>query len=210
MDINIVRSKKAILQTELANYLTNPVAYQKEITATRGRLLRILQQEYKLEPDPNIKNSIMNEINTQSRLHTNQLNNRISKNKNDNKSMVRQIPNEVALKFRKLSTNIKAIKNSKNVGEGLINSTKAVGNTISMVGSIAKVPLVGTIKLGGKVAPTVGKILVSPLNIPAVLFSKIINPDSKYNGRIINSMGNFLGKEVTEVLKLVEQGVKKI
>jgi len=210
MDINVVRNKKAILQTELANYLTNPVAYQKEITATRGRLLRVLQQEYKLEPDPNIKNSIMNEINTQSRLHTDQLNNRISKNKNGNKSMVRQIPNEVALKFRKLSTNIKAIKNSKNVGEGLINSAKAVGNTISMAGSIAKVPIVGAIKLGGKVAPTVGKILVSPLHIPAVLFSKIINPDSKYNGRMINNMGNFLGKEVAEVLKLVEQGVKKL
>lgn len=210
MDINVVRSKKAILQTELANYLTNPAVYQKEITATRGRLLRVLQQEYKLEPDPNIKQSIMNEINTQSRLHTDQLNNRISKNKDDNKSMVRQIPNEVALKFRKLSTNIKAIKNSKNVGEGLVNSAKAVGNTISMAGSIAKVPIVGAIKLGGKVAPTVGKILVSPLHIPAVLFSKIINPDSKYNGRMINNMGNFLGKEVAEVLKLVEQGVKKL
>jgi len=210
MDINVIRNKKVILQTELSNYLTNPVLYQKEITVTRGRLLRVLQQEYKLEPDPNIKSSIMNEINMESQLHHNQLNSRISKNKNDNKSMVRQIPNEVGLKFRKLATNVNAIKNSKNIGEGLINTAKVAGNTISIAGSVAKVPLVGAIKLGEKVAPTVGKILVSPLHIPAALFSKIINPDSKYNGRMINSMGNFLGKEVAEVMKLVEQGVKKL
>lgn len=210
MDINIIRNKKVILQTELSNYLINPSFYQKEITVTRGRLLRVLQQEYKLETDPYIKNSIMNEINIQQRLHTEQLNNRIYKSKNDNQSMIRQIPNEVVLKFKKLSTNIKSIINSKNVSDGLVNSAKAAGNALSIAGSILKVPMVSAIKLGGKVAPTVGKILVSPLHIPAALFSKIINPDSKYNGRMINNMGNFLGKEVAEVLKLVEQGVKKL
>lgn len=210
MNINVVRNKKAILQTELANYLTNPVAYQKQITVTRGRLLRILQQEFKLETDPNIKNSIMNEINTQSRLHREQLNNRISQNKNDNKTLIRQIPTEVGLNFRKLSTNIRAITNSKSVGEGLGNSMRAIGNTLLIAGSVAKVPIVSAIKLGGALAPTVGKIIVSPLHIPAVVFSKLINPESKYNGRMINNMGNFLGNGVAEILKLAEQGVKRI
>lgn len=210
MDINVIRAKKSILLNELANYLTNPNAYQKEITVTRGRLLRVLNQEYNLEVDANIKNSIMNEINNQSRLHIDQLNNRISKNKDGSKTMVRQIPNELGLKFRKLSTNIKKLRNSKSVKDGLINGGKVVGNTISMVGSVLKVPSVAAIKLGSKIAPTVGKIVVSPLHIPAVLFSKIINPDSKYNGQLINNMGNFLGKEVGEVLQIFEEGVKRM
>lgn len=210
MNIDVIRTKKIILQNELTNYLTNPIAYQKEITVTRGRLLRVLNQEYKLEIDENIKRTIMNEINSQSRLHIDQLNNRISKNKSGDKSMFCQIPNELGLKFKKLSTNIKNLRNSKSVKDGVINGSKVVGNTISMGVSALKVPTVIAIKLGSKAAPTVGKIVVSPLHIPAVLFSKIINPNSKYNGQIINSMGNFLGKELGEILNIAEEGVKKI
>ena len=209
MDINVVRSKKTYLQTELANYLRDPVKYQKEITVTRGRLIRILNKEYNLETDVSIKNSIKNEIRRELENHKLQVNNRISK-QNVKESMFKQIPRELGLKYRKVCANLKSIKYGNGKKEKIGGGFKAAGNVLSMGGTVLKVPIVGALKIGKGVSSTVGKIVVCPLHVPAYLFSKIINPDCKYNGRTINNMGNFLGKQVGNILDLAEQGVRRL
>lgn len=209
-DINILRSKRMVLETELSNYLKDSAYYEKEITATRGRLLRILYQEYKMETNPNNKVTIQNEINFQKKCHLEQLNKRISKNKTNSKSVLHQIPNELAFKFKKLSANINSIKNSQNVSDTMANAAKVGGNVISIAGSIAKVPISVALNLGSFIAPYIGTLLVQPLQIPVMYFSKLINPDSKYNGKTITNLGKFLGKTTSQALNLVEKGVRKI
>lgn len=209
-DLNVLRSKKVILEAELSSYLEDSAYYEKEITATRGRLLRILYQEYKLEPDPNNKIAIQNEINFQNKRHLEQLNKRINKNKTNSKSISHQIPSELALKFKKLTTNINSIKNSQTKKEGIANVVKVGGNVISIASSIAKVPISVALNLGSSLAPYIGKLLVQPLQIPVMYFSKLINPDSKYNGKKITNVGEFLGKTTQQILELVDKGVRKI
>lgn len=209
-DLNVLRSKKVILETELSDYLKNSDYYEKEITATRGRLLRILYQEYKLETDPNNKIAIQNEINFQKKCHLKQLNKRITKNKTNSKSISHQIPNELALKFKKLATNINSIKSSQTKSEVIGNIVRTGGNVISIAGSIAKIPISVTLNIGSTLAPYIGKLLVQPIQIPVMYFSKLINPDSKYNGKTITNIGAFLGKTTQQMLELVDKGVRKI
>lgn len=209
MDLAEIRARKAQAQADLNSYLVDAKKYQKEITVTRGRLLRLLYKEYKLETDVGLKNTIKNEIRTQLGLHKVQLSNRI-KNQNVKESMFKQIPRELGLKFKKVVANIKNIKYGSTGQEKVGSGLKVLGNALSMGGTVLKVPVVGALKLGGAISSTVGKIMLCPLHIPTFFFSKIINPDKKYTGQAINNMGNGLGKQISNILKLTEQGIRKL
>lgn len=212
MDISVVRTKKVYLQTELSNYLRDPVKYQKEITVTRGRLLRILYKEYKLETDVTVKSSIKNEITTELNAHKIQLNNRI--NRQDVKeSMFKQIPRELGLKFKKVVANIKSIKYANSGQEKVGSGLKAAGNVLSMGGTILKTPVVGTLRLASKLSPALSQIIVLPLHIPGLVghvARGIITPDKKYTGQWVKNMGNGLSNQLNKLLKSAEQGIRKL
>jgi len=210
MTLETIRNKRMLLEEELSQYIQDPANNQKNITVTRGRLLRALHAEYKLETDQNTKDSIKQKIDIETKKHREQLNNRISLNKNQNRSLVTQIPKELGLKFRKLSANVEKISESKSVSEGLVNTARSVGDVTSIATTVAKVPVVTVIKLGSAVAPTFGKLLVQPLQVPGYLFSKVINPNSTYNGQTITNMGAFLGKQVANILNATANGIKRL
>lgn len=206
----VLDSKRSMLEVKLETYLSeDPVRYRSKIIATRGRLLRILEELYDIEKDVNTKNSIQDEIKYLREQHVNQLNNEISENKKNGNGII-QIPKELGLKFKKLANSINNLKNSKDVQEGLENTAKVFGNTISLAGTTLKIPIVAAITLGSKIAPIVGKIIVQPLKIPGYLYSKIINPDAKYNGSTINKMGTFIGEKVGQILDGLNKSVKKL
>ena len=48
------------------------------------------------------------------------------------------------------------------------------------------------------------------MHIPVYLFSKIINPEGSYQGKMINNMGKILGDELSLLLRQTEKGVRKI
>lgn len=211
MSLQEVRNQRIYLQSQLKNYLNDPIINEKEITITRGRILRAYVKEYNLETDLGVKARIQTLIRQEADLHKNQVNERIKKVKADkNISVVNQISNELALKFRRLATNARSVVESRSNGELIKNATNTVGNTLSLGATALKAPIMVVLRLSSYGIQYATRLAVQPLHIPAYLFSKIINPEGSYQGKMINNMGKILGDELSLLLRQTEKGVRKI
>ncbi len=211
MSLQEVRNQRIYLQSQLKNYLNDPIINEKEITITRGRILRAYVKEYNLETDLGVKARIQTLIRQEADLHKSQVNERIKKVKADkNISVVNQISNELVLKFRRLATNARSVVESRSNGELIKNATNTVGNTLSLGATALKAPIMAVLRLSSYGIQYVTRLAVQPLHIPAYLFSKIINPEGSYQGKMINDMGKILGDELSLLLRQTEKGVRKI
>lgn len=211
MSLQEVRNQRIYLQSQLKNYLNDPIINEKEITITRGRILRAYVKEYNLETDLGVKARIQTLIRQEADLHKSQVNERIKKVKADkNISVVNQISNELALKFRRLATNARSVVESRSNGELIKNATNTVGNTLSLGATALKAPIMVVLRLSSYGIQYAARLAVQPLHIPVYLFSKIINPEGSYQGKMINDMGKILGDELSLLLRQTEKGVRKI
>ena len=211
MNLTEVRNQRIALQAELTNYLTNPNENEREITVTRGRILRTYVREYNLENDPAVKARIQFLLRQEADNHKNQVNNRIRKVKtNKDISVVNQISNELGLKFRKLATNMRLAREGQTMTETAENMMYALGNTASITGTVLKAPVMATLRLSSLGIQYAAQLAVQPLHIPVYLFSKIIKPDGQYQGKIVNGMGKFLGTELSLLIRQIEKGVRRI
>lgn len=211
MSLQEVRNQRIYLQSQLKNYLNDPITNEKEITITRGRILRAYVKEYNLETDLGVKARIQTLIRQEADLHKSQVNERIKKVKADkNISVVNQISNELALKFRRLATNARSVVESRTNGELIKNATNTVGNTLSLGATALKAPIMVVLRLSSYGIQYAARLAVQPLHIPVYLFSKIINPEGSYQGKMINDMGKILGDELSLLLRQTEKGVRKI
>ncbi|CCY94541.1 unknown [Firmicutes bacterium CAG:884] len=211
MSLQEVRNQRIYLQSQLKNYLNDPIINEKEITITRGRILRAYVKEYNLETDLGVKARIQTLIRQEADLHKSQVNERIKKVKADkNISVVNQISNELALKFRRLATNARSVVESRSNGELIKNATNTVGNTLSLGATALKAPIMVVLRLSSYGIQYAARLAVQPLHIPVYLFSKIINPEGSYQGKMINNMGKILGDELSLLLRQTEKGVRKI
>lgn len=211
MSLQEVRNQRIYLQSQLKNYLNDPITNEKEITITRGRILRAYVKEYNLETDLGVKARIQTLIRQEADLHKSQVNERIKKVKADkNISVVNQISNELALKFRRLATNARSVVESRSNGELIKNATNTVGNTLSLGATALKAPIMVVLRLSSYGIQYAARLAVQPLHIPVYLFSKIINPEGSYQGKMINDMGKILGDELSLLLRQTEKGVRKI
>lgn len=211
MSLQEVRNQRIYLQSQLKNYLNDPIINEKEITITRGRILRAHVKEYNLETDLGVKARIQTLIRQEADLHKSQVNERIKKVKADkNISVVNQISNELVLKFRRLATNARSVVESRSNGELIKNATNTVGNTLSLGATALKAPIMAVLRLSSYGIQYATRLAVQPLHIPAYLFSKIINPEGSYQGKMINDMGKILGDELSLLLRQTEKGVRKI
>ncbi len=211
MSLQEVRNQRIYLQSQLKNYLNDPIINEKEITITRGRILRAYVKEYNLETDLGVKARIQTLIRQEVDLHKSQVNERIKKVKADkNISVVNQISNELALKFRRLATNARSVVESRSNGELIKNATNTVGNTLSLGATALKAPIMVVLRLSSYGIQYAARLAVQPLHIPVYLFSKIINPEGSYQGKMINNMGKILGDELSLLLRQTEKGVRKI
>lgn len=211
MSLQEVRNQRIYLQSQLKNYLNDPIINEKEITITRGRILRAYVKEYNLETDLGVKARIQTLIRQEADLHKSQVNERIKKVKADkNISVVNQISNELALKFRRLATNARSVVESRSNGELIKNATNTVGNTLSLGATALKAPIMIVLRLSSYGIQYAARLAVQPLHIPVYLFSKIINPEGSYQGKMINNMGKILGDELSLLLRQTEKGVRKI
>ena len=211
MSLQEVRNQRIYLQSQLKNYLNDPIINEKEITITRGRILRAYVKEYNLETDLGVKARIQTLIRQEADLHKSQVNERIKKVKADkNISVVNQISNELVLKFRRLATNARSVVESRSNGELIKNATNTVGNTLSLGATALKAPIMAVLRLSSYGIQYAARLAVQPLHIPVYLFSKIINPEGSYQGKMINNMGKILGDELSLLLRQTEKGVRKI
>jgi len=211
MSLQEVRNQRIYLQSQLKNYLNDPIINEKEITITRGRILRAYVKEYNLETDLGVKARIQTLIRQEADLHKSQVNERIKKVKADkNISVVNQISNELVLKFRRLATNARSVVESRSNGELIKNATNTVGNTLSLGATALKAPIMVVLRLSSYGIQYAARLAVQPLHIPVYLFSKIINPEGSYQGKMINNMGKILGDELSLLLRQTEKGVRKI
>lgn len=211
MSLQEVRNQRIYLQSQLKNYLNDPIINEKEITITRGRILRAYVKEYNLETDLGVKARIQTLIRQEADLHKSQVNERIKKVKADkNISVVNQISNELVLKFRRLATNARSVVESRSNGELIKNATNTVGNTLSLGATALKAPIMAVLRLSSCGIQYATRLAVQPLHIPVYLFSKIINPEGSYQGKMINNMGKILGDELSLLLRQTEKGVRKI
>lgn len=184
MSLQEVRNQRIYLQSQLKNYLNDPIINEKEITITRGRILRAYVKEYNLETDLGVKARIQTLIRQEADLHKSQVNERIKKVKADkNISVVNQISNELVLKFRRLATNARSVVESRSNGELIKNATNTVGNTLSLGATALKAPIMAVLRLSSYGIQYATRLAVQPLHIPAYLFSKIINPEGSYQGK---------------------------
>ncbi len=211
MSLQEVRNQRIYLQSQLKNYLNDPIINEKEITITRGRILRAYVKEYNLETDLGVKARIQTLIRQEADLHKSQVNERIKKVKADkNISVVNQISNELVLKFRRLATNARSVVESRSNGELIKNATNTVGNSLSLGATALKAPIMVVLRLSSYGIQYAARLAVQPLHIPVYLFSKIINPEGSYQGKMINNMGKILGDELSLLLRQTEKGVRKI
>ena len=211
MSLQEVRNQRIYLQSQLKNYLNDPIINEKEITITRGRILRAYVKEYNLETDLGVKARIQTLIRQEADIHKSQVNESIKKVKADkNISVVNQISNELALKFRRLATNARSVVESRSNCELIKNATNTVGNTLSLGATALKAPIMAVLRLSSYGIQYATRLAVQPLHIPAYLFSKIINPEGSYQGKMINNMGKILGDELSLLLRQTEKGVRKI
>jgi hypothetical protein len=197
-------------RNELNALLSNPDARPAQITAARGRYIVALNRDIRNTNDPQTINKLKNEARIQMENHQMQLNNRINQAKHSNGFASTQIVSEVALKNRKIANSARQFASSSSASEYAINGARVVGNTVSAAFSVAKAPLMATIRLASLAAPVLTTIAVQPLQIPAYLFTKLINPDAKYNGMIITNMGRQVGILVSNGLNMSNEVIRRI
>ena len=206
-DLQYVQRKIVSLNNELNSLLLHPVPNAKKITYTRGKLIKYMQQEIDLTQNYQMKRQKKQLLNFEINKHKQQLNTRIKINKGSIKS---KISSEIGLKIKKTINSYKQIPLSNNKKEFVGNITKSFGSTLSTVGSVAKIPTIGVTKILRSGAKLTAKILISPLHIYAYLFSKLINPNTPYKGKMVGNMSNGLEKVLKKTMEKQEQIIRRI
>lgn len=121
-----------------------------------------------------------------------------------------QIADEINLKDRRLVNSARQFAQSENVSEYMVNGARVIGNTISTAFSVAKTPLMATVRLASLATPVLTTIAVQPLHIPTYLFTKLINPDARYNGQIVTRMGREIGNVISSGLNVSNEVIRRI
>ena len=193
------------------NYLENdPYTNQKQITYTRGRLIRQLNYDIKNSTDQNLIQQLSSRLQVELNTHQQQLNSRLSYLRNNRNNILSQVTQEVGLKANKVATNIRTIASANNNSVKAANGAAVIGNVVSTTFSVAKLPIIATLRLTSLALPMVGTLMVQPLHLLGVPFSMLIVPDHKYNGSNINNFGRHIGEALANVCNVAEQGIRRI
>lgn len=206
-DINYVDARIAELQRLLGQELSNPYGDEVEITYTRGRLLRYMQQAIDITNDPAEKRTRRQALNSELNMHKQQISHRIKYDKHVGSNT---IPKELGLKIKRSVSAHKQIFLSNDGGELASNIANSVGNTASIVGTMAKVPAIAITKLVGVGIKLAAVVATAPAHIYGYLFSKLLRPNSPYEGKAIKAINNGLKKAIDAITKKEEEIIKRL
>lgn len=206
-DLPYVQRRIAELNTILNRLLLEPIQNEKEISYTRGKLLKYMKHEIDLTQDPNLNQQQNILLNFEINKHKQQLTNRIRSNKRSNHN---KISTEIGLKIQRTVSSYKQVALSNNKKELVGNIAKSTGNTISTIGSIAKIPTIGVTKILKASSKLTAKILTLPLHIPNYLFSKLINPEAPYKGMVVKNISHGLEELLKVAMEKQEEIIRRI
>jgi len=204
-------SNEALHLINELNYLENDYyVNQRQITYTRGRLIRQLNFDIKNTNDQNLIQQLNRRLEFELNVHQQQLNSRLDNIRNNSQNIVSQVTQEVGLKANKVATNIRTIANASNNSVKVANGAAVMGNLMSTTFSVAKLPIIATLRLTSLALPMIGTLMVQPLHLLGMPFSMLIVPDHKYNGSNINNFGRHIGETLATVCNVAEQGIRRI
>lgn len=203
------RSERILLQRQLQNLLNTPGSNQRDITHIRGRLLNAIRREYRLAPinaQVGLKRFYLTEINN----HRMQLTARTRGVTNQRQNLVAQVSREVVLKFQRARTNLRGLDLNPTGNEGIDAITGFAGQTLSSLGSVAKIPVALAASILRFGSGALARITVAPLHIISGLYQKIWNPQAKYRGETLNRMEAGLRRTLNSAVRGLEERIRRL
>ena len=198
------------LREKLRTLLEAEEVNEAKVTATRGRLLREIKSEMDSTRDREVKALLRRMYRSEILEHQKQLDKRLSAAKRSKGSILQQVPAEMEMKLRKAENEIRYVREASIFDDKKDGVKNATGDVISAAGTIIKIPVFGAVRIVKRVIPKVGKIVLFPLRLPGYLWSKFVEPDEKYEGSIVTSMGKKLAKVTDEMLTNLENTIRRI
>jgi hypothetical protein len=182
----------------------------KEITLARGRLIRWLGYEYKLNKDPQSKEIIKSKINIEILNHKNHLESHMTKNKEVKQNVLKQVNVEFDLRTKMILNELKKVKHSKETINQTMGVFDGVGNVLLLPITLLKAPIAVTLTALGKVLPFVTTVLVQPVHLVGIIYSKTVSFKSPYNKMPINKFGDKIGHIIQDGLVKTAEVIRKI
>jgi len=182
----------------------------QQITVVRGRLIVALQREEQMQIFEANKEMIRKRIQTELIIHKAQTKRLLVDNKEKNQPIISNVAKELGLRFKNIKTDIKQGNYADTPLEATTSLIDAAGQSAMILFTIIKTPIVITLNMVGTIAPYAMIILVQPLHLIGLAYSKVVNPHTPYDKTIINQMGNKLGTSFKNALIRSGKVLKKV
>ena len=101
------------------------------------------------------------------------------------------------------------LKHPGGVSEAIGNTFVFGGKTLRFLTGVLTAPVVVALNVVSKTMPVIWETAVQVVHIPSALISKIIKPDSPYNGQKINNVGYKIGQCTEAVFDVSSKVVHK-
>lgn len=206
-DISYIQRRIVQVNAELNNLLLEPKKNAKRITKTRGNLILLRKREINLTKDEKLEKALKKLLYFELAKHKQQLTERIEDNKKSKKS---KLSTEMALKIKRTVAAYKQIPTSYNKNTKVNSIMDSVDNTVSVAGTAVKLPLLITNKVVKAGAILAAKVITLPPKIVGYFVTRIIDPDSIYNHKVINKMSYGLENSVKKIMEAQEKAIRRI
>ncbi len=210
MELKKVILKRIEAEEKLHLLNKDAMVNPKEITLARGRLIRWLGYEYKLTKDVKSKEVIKSKINMEISSHKEHLELDINRNKRLPQSVLTQVNKEFDLRTKTILNEFKKVKNSSKTIDQTMGVFDGVGNIMLLPVTLLKVPIVVTLTALGKVMPFATTVLVQPIHLVGLIYSKTISFKTPYNKMPINEFGDKVGNIIKAGLDKTSEVIRKI
>lgn len=187
----------------------------KDVIYYRGKYLFALKQAHKLNPSGIVPQSVTNygydvalkdEIQVQLTNHKNQIDASLRGNKNNSSIRDNTLTKEIGLKIRRLSTRISQVNFATNANERKNSIKGAVKDSASMMGTVAKAPIMVAAKVTSAVGPLAITICALPLKVFASLLTITIDA---FNGKA-SEPSDYMNTPIDKLSDTLKDGVKKL
>lgn len=207
--LDLAANHKQNLDSAVAN--KNP----KEVLYYRGKYLFALRQAHKLNPAGilpgavtgyNYAVNLTDEIKVQLDNHRRQIERSLSDNKKNSNIKSTTLLQELGLKINRLSTRFSQVNFATNANEKKTASLNALNDSLGLLGTIAKSPVMAAAKVTSAVGPLAITICALPIKAFASLMAVTID---LYNGKV-STESSYNNTVVDQLTKTLKDGIKQL
>lgn len=201
----------------------------QKIIYHRGKYLYALKRAYKLNNHGivpaevsfnNAATYLVDELKSTFAAHNSFIESEISKNKANSSIENRTLSQELGLKIKRLSTRASEVSFASTNGEKEKLVKSAGKSSLSLLGTVAKAPLMVATNVASKVGPLAVTIVFLPFKLLSTLFRSSLNTvfeikeDKKnkgpYDHKVIDTISDGLGKAVKKAFEASYKGLGKL